>query len=299
MSRNTRRLKLLALNCRGDINIVVAALILPILILVGLSAFDLIRVMVNKQQLYGALENGYDHLLTGLGGAGLAHKLHGRDRCAVAPNEISTIPAFDTGCNLPCELSVPPTCTGSGTLNWAGTPDAGDAAIASIEEDVSNSFGVFDMGQLADKDLTVVIAAYDLVVNAEQGATAESSQTVVRRVLLDRSDAGPYRDHVNTDALIEAKFVTPANIKAGSIYGYFGANTPNATHMTVVVIWAAYRVEHYFSFPAWLRLGIDPVDKDSEELIVDPTALAASRKRETYISASMIRVLPNNIRLDL
>lgn len=286
-------------NCRGDINIIVAALILPILILVGLSAFDLIRVMVNKQQLYGALENGYDHLLTGLGGPGLANKLHGRDHCSVTPNRIPAFPAFNTFCNFPCELTSPPTCTGAGTLDWGGSPAPGDAAIASIEEDVSNSFGVFDMGDLADKDLTVVVAVYDLVVNADQGATAETSQTVVARKLLDRSDAGPYRDHVNTDSLIEAKFVTPANIKAGSIYGYFGANTPNATHTTVVVFWAAYRVEHFFSFPTWLRLGIDPVDKDTEELIVDPTALAESRKRETYISASMIRVLPNNIRLDL
>lgn len=276
------------LNEQGDINIVVVALTLPIVMLVAITAVDIVRIIINKQQLYGALQSGSDRLLHNLGAApGIyAEKLWGRDRCAVVPDNMSV------ECNQGCEFTTPPTCSGSGSLGWAGTPSPLRAALEGVEEDVSGAFGIFNMGQLADENLTIVVAAYNLVVNGVTAGNPADSQVVVNKVQLGVEKEGPYKNHVDPDQIIEDKFITPGNLKLGSIYGYTDNSTPNATHVSVVVLWAAYRVEHKFNFPSWLKMGIAPVDTMTDELI-------PFQPDETYINASIVKVLPFNIRMDM
>ncbi len=275
---------------RGDINLALVALSLPIVLMLGIAAADIIRVIINKQQLYAAVQSGYDYLLAEQGGAGWAKRLYGRNRCVIVPDNL------DNTCRN-CETANPPTCTGSPTPGsdgppyWTGTPLPLVSARDAIANDVNTGNGVFNMGPITDNDLSIIVAAYDLIVGGATAATAAASQTVIDKELLDRVEIGPYTPNIDTDAWIDRVFIDPGTVKVGSIYGDFGANTPNATHVTVIILWATYRVDHIFSFPEWLRLGIQPVDKGSG-------ALTDWSADETYVSASLVRVVPYGARLD-
>jgi len=152
-----KRLSTRLRNTRGGMNIAIVGLTLPIIIMVGIAASDIVRIVISKQQLYAALQSASDHLLTNIGYVGqTALRLHGRNRCAIVPDNL------EATCNdgaapktMACKHTNPPTCTGTGLngtdLGWKGKNVGSlplDSPLAPVQRALQSILTIMPCGSL-------------------------------------------------------------------------------------------------------------------------------------------------------
>jgi hypothetical protein len=259
----------------GLINIVVVTLTLPILILILIAALDIMRLPIQKQALYASLSSAYDHLIDTRSVSGLMQKIYGRNWCCDGVGCASNI-----------------TCDGEGAVNWTdGDPGTNplEYAAAAFLDNMTDATSSSLFRSASTDDLSIKIGVYRLNVKATPDDASDASY-IESVTVIDELEAGGYgyAEKVDLEQYVIDTFQTPGSVGVGTEFGYWTANDPNATDITVVAFWGAVRVPHNINFPSWLKMGIAPLEEGEP---------GEYKPDESVISASIIRALPREIYL--
>ena len=260
------------LGQRGDANIIVMAVALPVLLLLISAATDVARIPIIKQQIEGAAHAAFDAAILDeavQAGGTFSDPLAARNWCDwIAVDH----PCYD------CDACGGGDCTGSkdDQLSSDGSNPL-NAVTASVIEQLSSS--VVPMLAHAQADMTVKAGVFNIVVN---GAGVPTSVETVR---LSTANEGALAYPIDL-ASYATNTLLPA---AGSAIGYWtfsdaASGGPNYTHMGVMIIGAAVRTRHFFNFPTGLRFGETPVEG------------GAPKSDETTIVTTIVRPLARNVR---
>lgn len=248
-------------NERGDINVIVFAVSLPLLVLIGTAAMDIARFPIAKQQALAAIQTGFDDLKLQTGdNASLAETAVGRDWCAIFPSN------HPRNTCTPCAEEESATCSGA---KDAAAGDAVDLAAASILRELTDSgFGVLSH---AKGDVTIKVSIYNLIV-PDDGNT---DSLIIGKELVASDTAGELPGvNIDHDALVEETFVTPGDVSLGAYLTWMPDSEQLATDVSIAVLSVVLRVHHVFSLPDELRFGEGPgFDEDADGITGDDSSV--------------------------
>lgn len=270
---------------RGIADLVLLAFALPLIILLITTAFDIMRIPIAKSQVYDALNSGYDYLLFNVGNDNLpARRFSGQNWCALVDDDPD---AGENNCEPACSLSSPQDCTGAppiGTWNNQMLSLAQSVILEQLEGSGLFGFGDVDPSLPATAgptDMALKIGFYQLVVVGYSNTTTDSKVVINSEKIGEISWEGLNgypTARVDLDQMVRDRYVSD-NTK--NILG-FEYGTSDATHVGLIVLWAAVRVKHSLSFPQFLKLGL-------------PQADGSWKTDESIVGAQIVRVVPRGI----
>ena len=260
-------------NDRGEINIVAFAIALPILILLGTVAMDILRYPLTKQQIGSAVESGIDSLiLTEDENSSYVDTATGKDWCAILStnNPRRLCPACD---------DEEENCTGA--LDAAAAHAVKDAVSRTFQQLTQSGIGVLSH---EGADVNVVGGIYNLV--ASSSTDKDGLIVGVEEVSkLDASEWGGVLDYeIDLRAILVEKFVSGGETYIGHVLNFMPFAQQSATDVPVAIFGVAVRINNIFNLPADMQFGA-------------PVPESVGGTNAVVVVSTIIRPLPRGFRL--
>jgi|GEM_PF-5793393 len=261
------------INQRGDTNLVVMAVALPLLLLLVTAATDIARIPIVKQQLETVIHSSFDTAVLRFSenSQSWTDPIAGRNWCAWLGHEHPEYNCPD------CDEGA---CSGGKDVevSYDGASPLKMAVDEAIRELSSSSLPLMAH---ANADITIRAGIFNLTVDPN-GYGVTGVETVALMGGVDGEMNYPF----DLKAYLENKLIPRATTLKGSwLTAVVGGDLNRYAHLSVIVVAGAVRTKHFFNFPTGLRLGVTPANGGE------------AGGDETTILSTMVRPLARSIRL--